>query len=38
MPPAIIRKIGAVLIVAGVIEVTRVLLTVAAGAITAGHM
>ncbi|MBT9315551.1 phycobilisome rod-core linker polypeptide [Leptothoe spongobia] len=38
MPPAIIRKIGAVLTVAGVIEVTRLLLTVALGAITAGHM
>ena len=38
MPPAIIRKIGAVITVAGVIEVTRILLTVATGAITAGHM
>ena len=38
MPPAIIRKVGAVLTVAGVIEVTRVLLIVALGAVTAGHM
>ena len=38
MPPAIIRKIGAVLTVAGVIEVTRVLLTVALGAVTAGNL
>ncbi|WP_246559608.1 phycobilisome rod-core linker polypeptide [Leptothoe kymatousa] len=38
MPPAIIRKLGAVITVAGVIEVTRILLTVAAGAVTAGHM
>lgn len=38
MPPAIIRKIGAVLTVAGAIEVTRLVLTIATGAITAGHM
>ena len=38
MPPAIIRKIGAVLVVAGAIEVTRILLTVAIGAVTAGHL
>ncbi|NEZ59802.1 phycobilisome Linker polypeptide [Leptolyngbyaceae cyanobacterium CCMR0081] len=38
MPPAIIRKIGAVITVAGVIEVTRILFTAAVGAITAGHM
>ncbi|MEO0432327.1 MAG: phycobilisome rod-core linker polypeptide [Cyanobacteria bacterium J06656_5] len=38
MPPALIRKIGAVIAVAGVIEVTRIVLTVALGAITAGHM
>ena len=38
MPPAIIRKIGAVLTVAGVIEVTRIFLAVAVGAVTAGHM
>ena len=38
MPPAIIRKIGAVIIVAGVIEVTRIILTIALGAITAGNL
>lgn len=38
MPPAIIRKIGAVATVAGAIEVTRVVLTIALQAITAGHM
>ncbi len=38
MPPAIIRKVGAVATVAGVIEVTRIVLAVALGAITAGHM
>ncbi|MEA5465993.1 phycobilisome rod-core linker polypeptide [Leptothoe sp. PORK10 BA2] len=38
MPPAIVRKIGAVITVAGVIEVTRILFTIALGAFTAGHM
>ena len=32
-PPALLRKIGAVLVVAGVIEVTRVVLTIAASAL-----
>ncbi|WP_246564320.1 phycobilisome rod-core linker polypeptide [Leptothoe spongobia] len=38
MPPAIIRKIGAVATVAGAIEVGRVVLTLAMQAITGGHM
>ena len=38
MPPAILRKIGAVVTVAGAIEVTRVVLTVALQAITGGHL
>lgn len=37
MPPAIIQKIGAVIAIAGVIEVTRVFLAAALSAITAGH-
>ena len=38
MPPAIIRKIGAVVTVAGAGEVSRIVLAVALGAFTAGHM
>lgn len=38
MPPAIIQKVGAVLTVAGVIEVTRLFLTIAVGALTAGNL
>ncbi|MEM6253073.1 MAG: phycobilisome rod-core linker polypeptide [Cyanobacteria bacterium P01_D01_bin.156] len=38
MPPAIIRKIGAVATVAGAIEVSRIVLTVAVQAITGGHL
>ncbi|MEM7796847.1 MAG: phycobilisome rod-core linker polypeptide [Cyanobacteria bacterium P01_C01_bin.118] len=37
-PPALLRKIGAVITVAGVIELTRLFVTIAVGTVTAGHM